>query len=405
MPEALPWQDGTMDICALWLSTLAASLILFRAVSKRGRENDEARFRACLQEKEMALIECQDRFLRLAGKMREVVWIVSVGRRQTVFVNAAFEKITGRTCQSLYDKPDCRDLIHPDDRALAVTNLVRQVLEKENGAIEFRIVRADDATRWVRCRAFLFSIGFRAGNQIGWIVEDITERRQARETLRRIFGRLQQAQDDERRRIARELHDSTAQMLTALILNLTSLRESKARWSGKTRRALSESLALASQCSREVRTISYLLHPPLLEEIGLISALRHFVAGLTQRGDIRVSLEVAAEFDRLPPEFELCLFRVVQEGLMNILRHSGSTTARVRILQNAGVVVLEVSDEGHGLPLKLVGYGERILAAPGVGMAGMQERVEQLGGWVEIESGIQGTTVRAFLPYKPLDLS
>lgn len=216
------------------------------------------------------------------------------------------------------------------------------------------------------------------------------------------LARMQKVKDDERRRIARELHDSTAQTLTALILSLTALQKSKARWSGKTRRALMESLALANQCSREVRTLSYLLHPPLLEELGLISALRHYVAGLTQRGDIRVDLEVAPNFDRLTPEIELGLFRVVQETLINVRRHSGSATARIRLLQSAGFVVLEVSDEGRGLPEKMVGPGKRMTAGLGVGMTGMQERVEQLGGRVEIETSSRGTTVRAFLPYRPL---
>jgi two-component system, NarL family, sensor kinase len=394
MPDALPWQDGTMDTCALWLSILAVSLISIWVASQRRRGRDQAALNlARLQDQNRELHDCHDQFLNLAGKMSDMVWIVSVGRRKTVFVNSAFEEITGRTCQSLYDKPDCRDLIHPDDRAHTLARLSRQALQKDESAVEFRIVRADDATRWVRCRPFLFLTAGES-NRVGWIVEDITDLKHVRETLRRISLRLQQVQDDERRRIARELHDSTAQTLTALILNLTALNSSRAHWDRKSRHALDESLALASQCSREVRSLSYLLHPPLLDELGLISALRHFVGGLTQRGDIRVDLDVAPDFERLTPEFELGIFRVVQESLINIRRHSGSTTARVRILQAAGVVVLEVSDEGRGLPQEMV--------APGVGLAGMQERVEQLGGWVEIESSSQGTTVRAFLPYRPL---
>jgi PAS domain S-box-containing protein len=392
-----------MDTCALWIYILVVSLISTWVACQRRRRRDQAAHNlARLQDQNRELLDCHNQFLQLAGKMRDMVWIVSVGRRKTVFVNAAFEDITGRTCQSLYDNPDCRDLIHPDDRAPTLARLSRQALQKDESAVEFRIVRADEVTRWVRCRPFLFLKAGGRGNRVGWIVEDITDLKHVRETLRRISSRLQQVQDDERRRIARELHDSTAQTLTALILNLTAVNMSRARWDRKSRRGLDECLALASQCSREVRSLSYLLHPPLLDELGLISALRHFVGGLTQRGDIRVDLEVAPDFERLTREFELGIFRVVQESLINVRRHSGSTKARVRILQTAGVVVLEVSDEGRGLPQEMVGPGKQVIASTGVGLAGMQERVEQLGGWVEIESSSQGTTVRAFLPYQPL---
>src|SRR5690348_4587286 len=312
MPEALPWQVGTMDTCALWLSIIAVSLMSIWVASQRRRDHEKAAlYLARLQEENRELGDCHDQFLHLAGKMRDMVWIVSVGRRKTVFINSAFEEITGRTCQSLYDKPDCRDLIHPDDRAHSLARLSRQVLQKDDSAVEFRIVRADGAIRWVRCRPFLYLKAGGGGNRVGWIVEDITDFKHVRETLRRISTRLQQVQDDERRRIARELHDSTAQTLTALILNLTALKMSRVRWDGKSRRILEESLALASQSSREVRSLSYLLHPPLLDELGLISALRHFVGGLTLRGDIRVELDVAPDFDRLAPEFELGIFRVV----------------------------------------------------------------------------------------------
>ena len=336
MREPVWWQDESMASCTLWFFVLSVLVALAIVVMLRRQGKGQASFLLTLRQKEdRTLRESEARFRLLVENMRDIAWIVSLDGPKTLFINSAFERITGRTRQSLHDQPECLDLIYPEDRAQAVVALFRQVLEEYEGDSEFRIVRPDAALRWLRCRAFLIVKNAGRDSQVGCIAEDITEFKQAEEELRGASARLLRLQDEERRRIARELHDSTAQLLTALTLNLSAVQKSAARLNRKARRAFSESIALARQCSQEVRTLSYLLHPPLLEELGLVTAIRNYLDGYTKRCGIQVEFEVAQDFGRLPQEIELALFRVVQESLTNIHRHSGSARARVRLMSPA----------------------------------------------------------------------
>jgi PAS domain S-box-containing protein len=228
---------------------------------------------------------------------------------------------------------------------------------------------------------------------------DLTEQKRAEENLRTMSGRLLQLQDEERRRIARELHDSAGQMLVALDMNLATIQRDGANLNHGAARACAESLHLVQQLSKELRTISHLLHPPLLDEAGLPSAIRWFVEGFAERSKIPVALEIPQNLGRLSPEFETTIFRVVQEGLTNIHRHSGSSTAAIRISQVPDAIRLEISDHGKGIPagvqLGLAGAGRS-----GVGIQGMRERLRQLGGHLEIHSGRIGTTILAVLPLR-----
>jgi PAS domain S-box-containing protein len=228
---------------------------------------------------------------------------------------------------------------------------------------------------------------------------DLTEQKRAEASLRSMSGRLLQMQDEERRRIARELHDSAGQMLVALDMNLTTIQRDGTGLTPVAARACAESLHLVQQMSKELRTISHLLHPPLLDEAGLPSAIRWFVEGFAERSKIPVALEIPENLGRLSPEFETTIFRVVQEGLTNIHRHSGSSTAAIRISQAAEEIRLEISDRGKGMPaglqLGLAGVGRS-----GVGVQGMRERLRQLGGHLEIHSGRTGTTILAVLPLR-----
>jgi len=221
---------------------------------------------------------------------------------------------------------------------------------------------------------------------------------QAEEKLSHLSGRLLRSQDEERSRIARELHDSTAQGLAALVINLTRLEDSTAMAGPEARDTISDSLALAEQCAREVRTLSYLLHPPLLDELGLGPALRQYVEGFVQRSGIQVNLNVAEGMNRLPQEVATTLFRIVQESLTNIHKHSGSPTAQIALARSNGELTLEVRDRGHGIAPDARDEIGGSFSGLGVGITGMRERVRQLGGSLAIQSSGEGTTVKATLP-------
>jgi signal transduction histidine kinase len=225
--------------------------------------------------------------------------------------------------------------------------------------------------------------------------------RQQRNELRTLASRLMHAQDDERRRIATMLHETTAQDLAALKMLLARLSRTANHLDDGERHAHAESISLAEQSMTEIRTVSYLLHPPFLDEGGLLSALRWYASGFAERSGITVDLDVPERFDRLPLDTETVLFRIVQESLTNIHRHAGSETARIRLRRDAGMLVLEIHDRGQGIPNALLKHIRSRRGGVGVGLAGMSERVEQLGGRLEVTSsrqGAKGTTVRVWLP-------
>ena len=231
------------------------------------------------------------------------------------------------------------------------------------------------------------------------ITRDITERRKAEAAIRDLSGRLLHAQDEARRHLARELHDSAAQSLSALSLNLALLGTVPAvAGSAKAGKTLAESARLVDDAAREIRTFSYLLHPPALDDATLGSALRWYTDGFAQRTRIHVEFELSPGLERLPDEVEGALFRVVQEALTNVYRHAGSKRAGVRLALRHSEIVLEVWDEGIGFPPEMLEGGESGPAKLGVGIRGMRERLEQLGGRLEIRGGNPGTRVTAIVP-------
>jgi len=235
------------------------------------------------------------------------------------------------------------------------------------------------------------------GTLVTSAIRDITERKQAEQSLRLLSGQLLHLQDQERRRIARELHDSAGQILAALSMNLSLLESEDGALIPSAAKAIKESLGLVQQLSRELRTISHLLHPPLLDEVGLASGLRMYLEGFTERSKIKVDLELPDDLGRLPQDSETSIFRVVQECLTNIHRHSESPVAMIRITRSDGLVTVEVGDKGKGIPVE---KREAMDAggSPGVGIRGMRERLRQLGGTLEVYSNEEGTSVVARLP-------
>jgi signal transduction histidine kinase len=230
-----------------------------------------------------------------------------------------------------------------------------------------------------------------------WIAADITsevtaQRRlqDSQKQLADLSARLMTLQDEERRRLARELHDSTAQSLAALEINMSALE--KTADPAEAKRLAAESGEISRQVVDELRTISYLLHPPLLDEAGLAFAIRWLADGYTKRNSIPVLVDIPEKFPRLSPETETALFRVVQESLSNIYRHAGATKAWITLGGENGDMHLEVRDNGEGLPPNF--SFER---SGGVGLAGMRERMRELGGTLEVLSSEYGVLVKCRL--------
>jgi PAS domain S-box-containing protein len=216
--------------------------------------------------------------------------------------------------------------------------------------------------------------------------------------LRELSGRLMESQDVERRHIARELHDSAGQTLAALGMSLAQLAQ-EAKNNPAQAKGIAEAESLVQDLSREIRTTSYLLHPPLLDESGISSALNWYVQGLAERSSVAIDLKVPDNFGRLPSEMELLIFRLVQESLTNIHRHSGSKTALIRIEREGNTVQVKVEDQGKGMsPERLAEIQSH---GTGVGIRGMRERVRHFCGDLVIESNSSGTKVYATLPLKP----
>jgi two-component system, NarL family, sensor kinase len=235
--------------------------------------------------------------------------------------------------------------------------------------------------------------------------EDISARMAAERELndsyqqmRTLTGRVMRAQDDERRRIAQMLHETTAQDLAALKMHLARLQRTASDLSETDRSALTDSITLADQSMTEIRTLSYLLHPPFLDETGLLSALRWYAGGFAERSGIKVVLDLPENFERLSLDTETALFRIVQESLINIHRHAGSETARIGVRRDTEMLVLEIEDRGHGISKASRDHIMRGGGVAGVGIASIRERIEQRGGHLEITSDDHGTTVRARVP-------
>jgi len=245
------------------------------------------------------------------------------------------------------------------------------------------------ASRWTTLRD-------RSGKPVGWleINTDITARKRAEEAARSLSGRILTLQDDERRRIARGLHDSLGQYLTALKLNLDRLSAS-----GTGNAALaSESAGIVDKCLTETRTISYLLHPPMLDEAGFSSAARWYVEGFSKRSGIKVNLNLPPTVGRMQRDVEVALFRVVQEGLTNVHRHSGGSAVDICLTLNAKELRFELKDDGRGIPRKRLRSLIERGAESGVGLAGMRERMRELGGSLEIRSDRAGTSIIISIP-------
>ena len=259
-------------------------------------------------------------------------------------------------------------------------------------------IRKDGSRFWAN--VIITAIHDAQGQLIGYgkVTRDLTERKRAEEQLRALSGRLLKAQDDERSRLGRELHDTIGQYLVTVKMALDLLDMQEALDASQTHERISECLSLLNKAIQEVRTMSYLLYPPMLEETGLPSAIRWHLDGFSKRSGIQATYEINPDLARLPREVELAFFRVFQEALTNVHRHSQSDKVHIRFAFNDGQAVLQIQDQGKGMPANSLQPNSDSLEAFGVGIRGMRERLRQLRGTLEISSTSQGTTVQASIP-------
>ena len=243
------------------------------------------------------------------------------------------------------------------------------------------------ASRWTTLRA-------KDGQPVAWleINTDVTSRKRAEEAARRLSGRILTLQDEERRKIARALHDSLGQYLASLKMNLDRLLIEE----GNKEKLATECFAIVDQCLSETRTISHLLHPPLLDEAGFGSAARWYIEGFAERSGIDVNINLPPNLDRLTRDIETALFRTLQESLTNVHRHSGASAVEVYVRLDSEYVYLEVSDNGRGIPKKRLNHLQH--GEAGVGIAGMRERIRELRGSLEMLSDGRGTRVIVAIP-------
>ena len=289
-------------------------------------------------------------------------------------------------------REECRYALR--DGSVRIADRTLNPLQDERGEVVMIVASSLDITEHLQLRGILED---RVRERTLELEVKNAEVVRQTEIVRELSARLLQIQDEERRRIARELHDSVGQMLAAVSMNMANVHREAEALSPEAAKSLEDNTGLLEQLSIEIRTISHLLHPPLLDEVGLESALQWYIDGFSERSKINVDLQLPEDFGRLPRNLEITLFRVVQECLTNIHRHSGSSTASIRVERLQNEVRLEIRDAGKGIPKET----QATLTSgklSGVGLRGMHERLRQMGGQLDVQSNGTGTLILATLP-------
>jgi PAS domain S-box-containing protein len=422
------YQHGAVDYLSVPIvpEVLRAKVRVFTELHRKKlqleRLNNELEQRVAdrtleLQQKALALQQLNS---DLAGKNQELDAIVQTAP-DIIFsrqADGARDYISGRFYDYTGAAPGSAiglgwlEYLHPEDKERSLDRWMRCVESGETYESEYRIRGIDQHYRWFRARAV--PLRDLEGNIVKWYgtCSDIHDSKLLEQSirdsalelermvdlrtteLRRLSSRLMTLQDEERRRIAREIHDGLGQELAAakMILDGVLARDS----SPSMRRASSDASELVDRAIKQVRTISHLLHPPLLDEVGLISALRWYLEGLSDRSGIEIQLHVEpSDLSRLRPELETAIFRIIQEALTNMFRHSGAHNGRVSVTENDGRITVAIRDDGKGIEERIVQLRPESV---GVGIGGMRQRVNELGGSLRLANANPGTIVEVVIP-------
>jgi PAS domain S-box-containing protein len=384
-------KDGRIITCA-WFNTpicrpdgtYAGCISLVQDVTSQRLTEDRRR-------------EIEERFIQLAEHIDGYFWLNSLDDREMYYMSPGYEKLTGRSCASLYQRPESwTEIIHPDDRERILLVMLGPP-DKEARTLEYRIVRPDGSIRWIRDRAFPVRDSAGKVYRIAGIGEDVTEHKQAEQELANYASRLQtlshrlvEVQEEERHRLARELHDEIGQLLTSVRFALDEGARGPATLiQGK----LNEARALIEEAMTRVRELAFELRPALLDHFGLLSALRFLIERFTAATGVSVNFH-CAELSRFTPEVETAAYRLVQEALTNVARHADVKDVAVRIWIADDALNVQIEDEG-------IGFDPEAAAANGGshGIAGMHERVRLLGGRLAVHSAPgSGTHILAQFP-------
>jgi PAS domain S-box-containing protein len=325
-------------------------------------------------------------------------WEIDV-HLQTMLCSDNLHRILGLDYQGCHiDLQEIMRNVHPEDAIKARVDLQDAIAEGKHFEHDLRYVSPHGGQRNLHERGFPFHDAEGRVVRVVGVTEDVTDRRKMEERLRRsLSDQLLTLRDEEQRRLARDLHETVSQEMAALKMALASVGKTLPTRNKVGKQFLQSAREFADGVIQQIRTLSYLLHPLLLEEAGLASALRWYASGFAERSGIKVKVVMKGGFGRLPKETEISVFRIVQEGLTNVHRHSKSRLATIRLARANKTIHLEVIDRGVGmaLPSAATGWNSPL----GIGIAGMRERVKQLGGVFEIQSEPgHGTTIRVELP-------
>ncbi len=346
---------------------------------------------------EQSLYESEERFRQIAENIDEVIWMVDLGVQNLLYVNPAYERIWGRSCESAYARiPSVLEAVHPDDRKKTET-MLRRCLAGDYRSLEFRIRRPDDSVRWIRTRAFPIRNTEGTAYRLAGIAEDITERRRAETELRSYSRRLMEAQESERKHIARELHDEIGQVLTAVRINLQSLEQLCDESSIVNQ--VAEDILVIDEALKRVRDLSFELRPSLLDDLGLAAATRWYVDRYTSRAAMKAEVQIDSEISqiRLSRDVETACFRILQEALANAARHAQAQNVSITLRSFASTLQLSVKDNGVGIETTCLQNSSDQSTA--LGLRGMEERALAVAGRLDILSGQSlGTEIRASFP-------